>query len=229
MTTEVVLKKTWALVQKHWQYLALVSLIVFVINILMAVVMGGSVAGGLAGIMSGSGDDSLGMGSLFTAAGMASLGLGVIVTILVTPLLTGASAHVGKLVFEGKTGSPLAPFQTALTQYVTFLLLTIVIGIALMIGFTLLIIPGVILAVLMGMAPTIAAFEGATVGTSLQKAWALGLKHFWTILLVGVVIAALSFVLSLVLALVPWLSAYASALTATVGAVAMAVIYAEAK
>jgi len=228
MTTETVLRKSWDLFTKHWQFVALVSLIAFAVNAVLAVLMGGSVAGGLAGMMASSGADA-GFNSLFTTAGLASLGFGAIVTLLVAPLLAGAEAQAGRAIVDGKIGSPVQPFQAALSKYGTYLLLGIVLAIALGIGFALLLIPGVILAVLLGLAPTIVAFEGVGVGEALQRAWALGLKHFWTILLVGAIVAAVSFALSLVLAWVPLASGYVATVVITFGAIVLAVIYTESK
>lgn len=229
MTTETVLRKSWDLFLKHWQYLALVALVSFAINAVLAVIMGGSVAGGLGGMMAANRGGNVGMSGLFTAAGLASLGFGAIVTLLVTPLITGAMAHAGRQVVEGKTGSAAQPFQKALAQYGTYLLLAVILGAALSIGFTLLVIPGVILAVLLGLAPTIVAFEGAGVADALKKAWELGMKHFWTMLLVGVIIGVTYFVLMLVFALIPLVSGYFATLVATFAALALSVIYTEAK
>lgn len=229
MTTERVLRKTWDLFQKQWQFVALVSLISFGVSLVLVLVMGGSLAAGLGGLFAGSSGTDLPFGSLLSGVGLASLGLGALVALLVTPWLTGASAHAGKLALEGKTSSPWQPFQAALQQYGTYLLLTIVLGIALGIGFTLFIIPGLILAVLLGLSPTIVAFEGVGVNQALQRAWTIGRTHFWTILLVGVIVAAASLVLSLVLGWMPLVGSYVSALLGTFGALTLAVIYTEAK
>src|SRR5690606_16193257 len=107
-------------------------------------------------------------------------------------------------------------------QYVTFLLLSIALAIVLGIGFMLLIIPGVILAVLLAFSPMAVAVDGLGVGDALKRAWDLGLKHFWTIFLVGLVVAVVSFVLGLVTAPIPFVSTYLSMVVGVYGAIALA-------
>lgn len=229
MTTEVILRKTWALVVKQWQYIALVSLISFGVSIILTLLATGSVAGGLGGLAAGSMSSDFPFASLLSGAGLASLGIGAILSLLVLPWLTGASAHIGKQVVTGETTQVWQPFSNALRHYVTYLLLTIVLGIGLGIGFMLLVIPGIILGVLLGLSPTIVAFEGVGVNEALAKAWTLGLRHFWTILLVGVIVAAAAFILGLLLGWVPILGGYVATVAATIGTVALAVLYTESK
>lgn len=228
MDVEKILKESWELTQKHWKFVAIVALIAFGINIVLAMVIAGSVAGGLGGLALSTAGTDLATGVL-GGAGLAALAFGAIVTLLVAPWITGATAHAGKMVVENKTANNWAPYQAALGQYVTFLLLSIVLAVALGIGFMLFILPGIVLAVMLAMSPMAVAVDNASVGDALKASWNIGLKHFWTILLVGVIIAVVSFVLGLVTSFIPVLPTYLSMVVGVYGAIALALMYKAAK
>ncbi len=230
MSTESVLRKSWEIFQKHWQFLALVALIGFGVTVLLGALITGSVLGGLGGILVGREVESLTATTLLTGAGLASLGVGTLALILLLPWLIGASVHAAKLALAGSAAtSAWAPYQASWKQYLTYLPLSIVMGIALIVGFSLLLIPGIILAVLLGLAPIVVAYENASVGDALKQAWRLGLAHFWTILLALAVVSAVAMIASLLAAPVPALGTYVSSLFAVVGAIPLAVIYTETK
>lgn len=230
MSTEAILKQAWDITQKQWKFVALVALVGFGINIVLAMLIAGSVAGGMGGLMMASNfTDASSVSTLFGGAGLATMGVGMLIAALVAPWLTGATAHAGKLALQGSTDNAWAPYQAALGQYVTFLLLSIVLAVALGLGFMLLIIPGVILAVLLALSPMAVAVDNLGVGDALKKAWNLGLKHFWTILLVGVVVAVVSFVLGLVTSPIPLVSTYLSMVVSVYGAIALAAMYKAAR
>jgi len=76
---------------------ALVALVGFAINIVLAMLIAGSVAGGLGGLMASSAATDMSLSAVLGGAGLATMGVGMLIAALVAPWVTGATAHAGKL------------------------------------------------------------------------------------------------------------------------------------
>ncbi len=221
-----ILTEAWSVYVKNIQFLAVVALISFAVTVAVAWLL---VSTGLAGAGALSLSDAATYpGQLLAGVSAGAIGLSILIMLLVTPWLTGANVFAAKLALEQTKENAWVPFQLALKHYLTFLLLTIVLGIVLGIGFMLLVIPGIILAVLFAFSPYVVVAEGAGVSTALSKGWQLGVKHFWTVLVVGIIITVGALVLSVVFGWIPMLGQYVAALVGLFYAVTLAVMYRHA-
>src|SRR3989338_7804992 len=128
MDAERILREAWRVIQREWRFLCLVALIIFSADILLALLVGGTFAGGWSGLIAALAAKSVTLKSALGSEAGVRIGLGLLMAMLLAPLLTGISAHAGKLALDGKTKDVAAPFHAALKQYVTFLLLSIVLA-----------------------------------------------------------------------------------------------------
>jgi len=137
----------------------------------------------------------------------------------VLSLLVGATAQAGTVIAVSEVhlerpASVMAAFSRVTPRIATVIGLTIVMGIAVAIGFVLLIVPGVLLILIWSLAVPVAVLENKGVGDSLSRSYQLTQGHWGRIF----VIWLLFFVLSLAVAgLLQWPILFATAAESRAG------------
>lgn len=84
-------------------------------------------------------------------------------------------------------GALLEALKVDLTTYGFFLGVELVLGMALIFGFLLFIIPGIILSVRWWFTPLIAATENVSLRQAFGRSWEITRGHFWELFLLGIV------------------------------------------
>lgn len=82
--------------------------------------------------------------------------------------------------------------------WLTLIILGIVVGISVLFGFIILILPGIFLTIAFSMAAPAAMLEEGGVWRSLSRSWSLVLKDFWRVLLVFLVMGLITYVVTAV-------------------------------
>jgi hypothetical protein len=122
--------------------------------------------------------------AVFLGATLAALAISIIISaILQAALLRGAA--------EGTIGDPVdinASYRWGLSRFGSVLLVSILVGLAVAIGFILLIIPGIILLVMLSVSVPAVVVENKRGTDAMRRSWDLVKSHFWHVL--GVIIVA---------------------------------------
>lgn len=138
---------------------------------------------------------------------MLSLALvGVAFFLLIMPLVTGAVARATSSIYLGERESPRAIMEFALSRFWSLLIVSLLVGIAVTVGFVLLIIPGIIFFLRLVFSAVVVVAEGKKGQGALRRSWSLAKgamgKIFLTVLLAGILSliaqSALGFPLTLV-------------------------------
>jgi hypothetical protein len=111
-----------------------------------------------------------------------SLGLGAVQLLIVQPLLVAAisraaaDAYVGEQVTVGRT------LRFALSRLPAILWVTIITSVVTLVGFILLIIPGIIALVRLTLTPAVVVVEDIRGTSAVSRSWNLTGGHFWRVL-----------------------------------------------
>lgn len=129
---------------------------------------------------------------LFLLALLVSLAIGVIITAVLQAALLRAAA-------QATIGDPLdvqASYRWGLARFGSVLLVAILVGLAVGIGFILLIIPGIILLVMFAVSVPVVVVENRRGTDAMRRSWDLVSHHFWHVLGVIVVAAIIAGIVS---------------------------------
>jgi glycerophosphoryl diester phosphodiesterase family protein len=136
-----------------------------------------------AGVVSGNRSAVVG---LFVGLILALIGL-VIVFVLQAAILRGAA--------QATIGDPVdveASYRWGLRRFPSVLLLAILVGITVLVGFILLIIPGLIFIVMFSVAIPVLVIENRKGTEAMSRSWNLVKGHFWHVVLVLIVTALIT-------------------------------------
>ncbi|MEK7184174.1 MAG: hypothetical protein AAB701_01500 [Patescibacteria group bacterium] len=227
MSAEAILQESWLLFRTHWRYLAVIAAINLVFSLIISVAV---TFLGVTSLISLSANLMGGSPWLSFAIFVAFLAL---LASLIAPVLTGATAVAARTVLGKKqTIDYLAPYREALTKYSTLLGVTVVVGAAVIGGFILLVIPGLIALVLLTPAVYLVFAEGGSVQSALERSVALGKAHTVTISFLLLTVGLASVVGSWLLSHVPLVgdlaSAYGQSLVTVFGMLVIAVFHKHA-
>lgn len=121
--------------------------------------------------------------------------------LIVQPFLVAAVARAAADVYLGEPVTIGGTYRYALRRLPSILWITILTTLATLLGFILLIIPGIIALVRLAFAPAALVVEGHRGSTALRRSWRLTKGFFWrtlgTLLLAGVIAAIVSGIISL--------------------------------
>lgn len=227
MSAEVILQESWLLFRTHWRYLAVIAAINLVVSLLI------SVAATFLGVTSLiSLAASLVGGNALISVGIF-VGFLAILAGLIAPVLTGATAVAVRTVIGKKqVVDYAAPYREALSKYSTLLLVTLVVGAAVISGFILFVVPGLVALVLLVPAVYLVFAEGGTVQSILERSIELGKAHWVTIsfllLTVGLVSVVGSWLLGHMSLMGDLASAYGQSLVTVFGMLVIAVFHKHA-
>lgn len=202
------------------QYL-IISLVVilpmFLISLLGSLLMMGVLSAGYYGAEAGMAA-LLGAGAAFTVV-MSVIGL------VGGSVLTGALVHAADKQISGGTVSFGEAYKSAFGKWAPLLLVTLVVGLAVGVGSMLLIIPGLVAAFFLCLAPLAVMLENAGVGSALGRSCALALKAPGEI----IVIALIAFVASFILGLIPVIGWFLGLLIAPWAVIALTLAFKKAQ
>lgn len=116
-----------------------------------------------------------------TAALIAGI-VGVIHFLVVNPFLTAAVARASVDVYLGRPVLVGPTLRFAVSKIHSILWISILSGLALLLGFLLLIVPGVIVLVRFLFGSTVLVVEGRKGTKALGRSWRLAKGHFWKVL-----------------------------------------------
>lgn len=121
--------------------------------------------------------------------------------LIVQPFLVAATARAAADVYLGAPVTIRGTYRYALGRLPSILWITILTTLAALLGFVLLIIPGIIALVRLAFAPVALVVEGHRGPGALRRSWRLTKGFFWrtlgTLLLSGVIVAIVSGILSI--------------------------------
>jgi hypothetical protein len=157
-------------------------------------------------------DQSTGVGSFFILLAVSVLVGIVLNTVGEAVILLGAFQRL-----RGQPLDPAAALQRALTRFFPLLGLGFLYAIAIMIGFVLLVVPGVILIVMWAVVVPACLVEGLGPIASMSRSGALTKGHRWQILGIIILLGIVNWIGSFILGLV--LSAAGPVITAIVNLV----------
>lgn len=146
---------------------------------------------------------------------------GVLSVIVVTPLVTAALVKAGADVYLGRTPTIGETYSYAFSRFVPLLGAILLVGLGVILGFILLIIPGIILIVRWYFASAAVVLEDAGATDAMRRSWRLTSGHFWKVLGTLVVAGIIAGVAALIISL-PF--AFGPAASRTVGDILASVI-----
>ncbi|MDQ3690206.1 MAG: glycerophosphoryl diester phosphodiesterase membrane domain-containing protein [Chloroflexota bacterium] len=121
--------------------------------------------------------------------------------LIVQPFLVAAIARAAADVYLGEQVTIGGTYSYALSRLPAILWITILTTLATLLGFVLLIIPGIIALVRLAFAPAALVVEGHRGSTAVRRSWRLTKGFFWrtlgTLLLSGVIVAIVTGIISL--------------------------------
>lgn len=129
---------------------------------------------------------------VFLLALLVSLAIGVIITAILQAAILRAAA-------QATIGDPVdveASYRWGLARFGSVLLVSILVGLAVGIGFLLLIIPGIILLVMFSVSVPAVVVENRRGTDAMRRSWELVSHHFWHVLGVILVAAILAGIVS---------------------------------
>jgi hypothetical protein len=145
----------------------------------------------------------------FESARIASLVLGGIELLLITPFLTAAVARASADIYLGHPVLVGQTFRFAVSRIHSILWISILSALAVGLGALLLIIPGLIVLVRFFFGPTVLVVEGKKGSAALGRSWRLAKGHFWKIVGTYIIASILAAVVAGILA-VPGSLAFAA-------------------
>jgi len=126
-----------------------------------------------------------------------------LLSVVLSPIATAALTWTVLRRWAGHRVSVGDAVRHGLSQLGTYVGVGVVAGLAIAAGLLLLIVPGIVVACMLAVAAPVAVVEGTDVRESLQRSVELTRGHrvdiFWTLLVIGLVGAAVGFALGLVL------------------------------
>lgn len=121
--------------------------------------------------------------------------------LIVQPFLVAATARAAADVYLGAPVTIGGTYRYALGRLPSILAITILSTLAALLGFVLLIIPGIIALVRLAFAPVALVVEGQRGADAMRRSWRLTKGFFWrtlgTLLLSGVIVAIVSGIISI--------------------------------
>lgn len=121
--------------------------------------------------------------------------------LIVQPFLVAAVARAAADVYLGEPVTIGGTYRYALRRLPSILWITVLTTVVTLVGFVLLIIPGIIALVRLAFAPAALVVEGNRGSTALRRSWRLTSGFFWrtlgTLFLSGVIVAIVSGIISL--------------------------------
>jgi hypothetical protein len=127
--------------------------------------------------------------------------LAVIQVLVIQPFLTAAVAKASADVYLGHPVLVGSTFRFAVSRIHSILWISILYGLAMLLGFVLLIIPGIIVFVRFVFGSTVLVVEGRKGTKALGRSWRLARGHFWkllgTLLLANIMASVVEGILSI--------------------------------
>jgi hypothetical protein len=120
----------------------------------------------------------------------------VAISVITTAILQAAILRAAA---QGTIGDPIdveASYRWGLRRFASILLVAILVGLAVAVGFLLLIIPGIILLVMFSVSVPTVVVEGRRGTQAMRRSWELVSGHFWHVLGVIVVAAIITGIVS---------------------------------
>ncbi|MCD6020359.1 MAG: hypothetical protein K0R20_69 [Actinomycetia bacterium] len=121
--------------------------------------------------------------------------------LVVQPFLTAAIAKASADVYLGHPVLVGPTFRFAVSRIHSILWISILAGLAMLLGFVLLIVPGVFVLVRLFFGSTVFVIEGKKGSKALGRSWRLGKGHFWKILGTFLLASIMAAVVQAILAL----------------------------
>lgn len=132
---------------------------------------------------------------------VVSLAMFAVQFLIVQPFLLAATARAAADVYLGTPVTIGGTYRYALGRLPSILLITILSTLAALLGFVLLIVPGIIVLVRLAFAPVALVVEGHRGSGALRRSWRLTKGFFWrtlgTLLLSGLIVGIVSGILSI--------------------------------
>lgn len=228
MSAERILAESWQLFRAHWRYLGVIAAINLVVALILSVTVtffGVTSLISLAAHLLGGGSPQVNV-----AIFLAFLAL---LAALLAPILTGASAAAAKAVLGNKAPRDVSlPYRQSVAAYTSLLPVTLVAGSAIIVGFILLVIPGLVALVAFAPALYLVLAEGGTPGAVLARSIELARAHAVTLCLLLIALGLLSMLSSWLLGGVPrigdLLAGYGQSLIAVFSMLTIAVFHRHA-
>jgi len=132
-----------------------------------------------------------------SAAGFAIVGISWVLWIVGAYVLQGMVVKVTVAGFNGKAMSIGAAFEAGIKLFLPLLGVGILVGLGTMLGFILLVVPGVILAVMWSVATAVVVVENGGVTDSLQRSRELTKGHRWPIFGLAVILTLVSLMIGM--------------------------------
>lgn len=132
---------------------------------------------------------------------IASVIIALVQFAFVQPFLIAAVARAATNMYTGERVTVGATYRYALTRVPGILLISILTLLATLVGFLLLVIPGIIVAVRMSFASIVLVVEGKRGTGAMGRSWQLSKGHFWRILGAVVVAGIIGAVVTAILAI----------------------------
>ncbi len=176
------IKFGWEVVKKNFVFLLLILIMIFVFNNL--------IPNGLRALFA----QVLGKDNSALVFINAVIG---IVFLFVTLLLNMNEIRVALKLHDGKKAEYSDMWVT--TSFVNFILGSLLLGVIVLAGFILLIVPGIILGIRLQFAPYLIVDKKLGPVEAIKKSWAMTQGSFWNLFLMGVLLILLNFVGLLVL------------------------------
>lgn len=227
MSAEQILKESWQIFRANWRYFGVIA----AINLVLALVLSVSVT-------------FLGVTSLISFAaylvgGSPQLSVGIflaflaLLAALLAPLLTGASAVAAKAALGKKAPRDIGlPYRQALAAYKPLLAVTLATGVTVLVGFVLLVIPGLIALLLFAPALYLVIAEGGSPWSVLARSVELTKTHAVTLCFLLITLGLLSMIVGWILGGVPrigdLLAGYWQSMTAVFSMLTIAVFHRHA-
>jgi hypothetical protein len=129
----------------------------------------------------------------------ATIVLVLVQFLIVQPFLVAAIARAATNVYLGEPVSIGSIYRFALTRVLSILWISILSGLAILLGFILLIIPGILVWVRLAFATTVLVVEGEGGTKAIGRSWRLAAGHFWRLLGAFILAGLIAFIGSAVL------------------------------
>lgn len=137
----------------------------------------------------------------FYATAIASIILAAIQLLFILPFLTAAVARAAANVYLGEEVGVGRTYRFALRKVHSILWISVLTLLATMVGFILLIIPGIIVYVRFAFGSTVLVVEGTKGTKALGRSWRLAKGHFWrlfgTLIVAGIMAGIIAAVLAI--------------------------------
>ena len=196
LTIGDVLEKTWALYRSLLRPLVLVQLVMVIPSILLSVISGGL---GILWLFSGGGYFLPDPGT----TPVVQTGLGVLISVVIAALSLCLSAwQQAALILVIREKAPLGVTVKKAARFIPQMLVVMVLaGILIMLGFFVFLIPGIFLAVALSLSTILPISEGLSGTDALKRSYAYIRGSWWKVFSVGIVFLLLLIVVSTVLSI----------------------------